>query len=228
MTDSVESACRFALRCGGVVWDGRAAASELVFGMRNPEKLEPPPHGRGGTPGERRRFLAGASMIMAGIASVIIGVPIVGALLAPLRRSSGRDWLQVGDVDDFPIGETVKVTYSVQPDAWAGLNLPRAAYVRRTAPDVFTAFSVYCTHTGCPVNWVGPANLFLCPCHGGAFDRQGEVVSGPPEAPLPRLEIRHREGIVELRSPPLLAKGPRPASAAQNCCGTNRSGCSGA
>lgn len=191
--------------------------------MPKVKPVEPPPHGRGETPGERRKFLAGVSAILAAAGAAILGVPVIGALLAPLRKSDPVAWIPLGKVDEFPIGETVRVAYSANPDGWAGLNLQRAAYVRRTAPDAFTALSVYCTHTGCPVNWVDGASLFLCPCHGGAFARDGEVVSGPPEEPLPRLEVRVRDQVLELRTPPLLARGPRPSSVAEGCCG--RSGC---
>ena len=51
-----------------------------------------------------------------------------------------------------------------------------------------------------PVGWVEGAELFLCPCHGGAFHRDGTVAAGPPPRPLPRLDVRVRGGRVELRT----------------------------
>jgi Rieske Fe-S protein len=32
--------------------------------------------------------------------------------------------------------------------------------------------------------------LYVCPCHGGAYDRDGRVVAGPPPQPLQRLAVR--------------------------------------
>jgi Rieske Fe-S protein len=34
------------------------------------------------------------------------------------------------------------------------------------------------------------ATRFRCPCHGGVFDAEGNVVEGPPPRPLDRVEVR--------------------------------------
>lgn len=46
------------------------------------------------------------------------------------------------------------------------------------------AISTVCTHLGCKVYWEPENNRFFCPCHGGVFDINGNVVSGPPPRPL--------------------------------------------
>ena len=62
------------------------------------------------------------------------------------------------------------------------------ALVSRTAQDTFTAVTAVCTHEGCPLGWNPEQRLIRCPCHGGAYDVSGQVVDGPPPAPLHRLE----------------------------------------
>lgn len=39
-----------------------------------------------------------------------------------------------------------------------------------------------CAHLGCPVRWmvIGGTGEFLCPCHGGIYDINGNYVAGPP------------------------------------------------
>lgn len=119
-------------------------------------------------------------------------------LITPARRQS-RAWRVVGVVEEFPVGSTTKVTYpDPDPDPWSGLAVRNAAWLRREAPDRFVAFSIYCTHTGCPVEWVDDARLFLCPCHGGVFNGSGDVSAGPPPRPLDRPEVRVRDGRVEI------------------------------
>ena len=49
------------------------------------------------------------------------------------------------------------------------------------------AFLAVCTHEGCPLGWNAQQHLIRCPCHGGAYDTNGKVVSGPPPAPLTEL-----------------------------------------
>jgi cytochrome b6-f complex iron-sulfur subunit len=59
------------------------------------------------------------------------------------------------------------------------------------------AFSAVCTHLGCIVKSEPTEHHALyCACHGGMFDRQGEVVGGPPPRPLPRYPVEVRDGQV--------------------------------
>ena len=39
-----------------------------------------------------------------------------------------------------------------------------------------------CAHLGCPVRWITKEGEgeFLCPCHGGIYNINGEYVGGPP------------------------------------------------
>jgi Rieske Fe-S protein len=52
----------------------------------------------------------------------------------------------------------------------------------------YTALSLTCTHAGCTVNYLG-AQGFQCPCHGGMYDANGNVVSGPPPSPLAKFTV---------------------------------------
>ncbi|UWX57958.1 FAD-dependent oxidoreductase [Chlorobaculum sp. MV4-Y] len=47
-----------------------------------------------------------------------------------------------------------------------------------------------CTHMGCPVAPEAGTGGFHCPCHDGRFNAEGVPVSGPPKAPLARLDVR--------------------------------------
>ncbi len=73
-----------------------------------------------------------------------------------------------------------------------------AAWVRRVSETEFTAFSVNCSHLGCPVRWLPKAKLFMCPCHGGVYNKDGNVVAGPPPKSLNRYEVRIENGEVQL------------------------------
>jgi cytochrome b6-f complex iron-sulfur subunit len=39
-------------------------------------------------------------------------------------------------------------------------------------------------HLGCLVQWHKDTEKFVCPCHAGTYDSEGEVISGPPPAAL--------------------------------------------
>jgi menaquinol-cytochrome c reductase iron-sulfur subunit len=146
----------------------------------------------------RRTFLARMSAGLGAMAAMLVAIPALGLLLSPARRDA-QLWRPVGPVTRFRVGETVLVAYvDPEPLPWAGFAARSTAWVRRDGPDTFVAFSPYCTHVGCPVTWAAGAELFMCPCHGGTFHRDGSVAAGPPPRPLDRLAVRVRDGQVEV------------------------------
>jgi menaquinol-cytochrome c reductase iron-sulfur subunit len=152
----------------------------------------------------RRRFLAKLSLALSGAIGAVATVPVIGFLLSPLTRRQPRVWRQVGQVDAFRVGETVNVVFEdASPLPWAGVTARTAAWLRRDTPDHFTAFTVHCTHLGCPVRWVADAGLFLCPCHGGVYYADGTVSAGPPPKTLPQYPVRVRNGQVEILTSPI-------------------------
>ena len=160
----------------------------------------------GGTPEDitRRRFMQRVCISLGGVCAAILGVPLVGFVVAPLFRKPREPWISVGKVDDFKIGTTVKVPYAdPSPLPWAGVTSRGAAWLRRDGAEEFTAFSVNCTHLGCPVRWLADPQLFMCPCHGGVYYKDGTVAAGPPPHPLFRLQVRVNNGEVELKSEPI-------------------------
>jgi Rieske Fe-S protein len=63
----------------------------------------------------------------------------------------------------------------------------------RTAEDSYAAFSQKCTHLSCAVFYARSMNRLECPCHEGYFSiRDGRVLQGPPQRPLPRVVLERR------------------------------------
>ena len=103
----------------------------------------------------RRQFLTRLSLASAGLGAALIGVPVVGFLFSPLLKTEPEVWQPVGKVDDFKVGETTHVTFSdASPLPWAGVAADTAAWLRRTSHQEFTAFTINCSHLGCPVRWL--------------------------------------------------------------------------
>jgi menaquinol-cytochrome c reductase iron-sulfur subunit len=152
----------------------------------------------------RRQFFSKLSITLGGVAALIIGLPIVGFLLSPFLRKVPEVWRPVGSVDSFKVGTTVVVKYlDASPLPWAGVTANTAAWLRRDSEDKFIAFSINCTHLGCPVRWLSEAELFMCPCHGGVYYKDGTVAAGPPPKPLPQYPVRVRDGQVEIQASPI-------------------------
>ncbi len=152
---------------------------------------------------DRRKFLAKLSFGVGGVAAALIAVPVAGFLLAPLFEAVARKWRAVGQVEKFKEGTTVEVSFEdASPLAWAGSTAKTGAWLRRDGGGSFTAFSINCTHLGCPVRWLPQAELFMCPCHGGVYYTDGTVAAGPPPRPLVKYPVRVRDGNVEILTSP--------------------------
>ncbi len=152
----------------------------------------------------RRRFFARLSISLGGVCAAILGVPLVGFVIAPLFGKAKESWVPIGKIDDFKIGQTVNVPLpDPSPLPWAGITARGAAWLRRESEDRFIAFAVNCTHMGCPVRWLQDAELFMCPCHGGVYYKDGTVAAGPPPKPLVRFDVRVANGQLEIKSAPI-------------------------
>src|SRR5215468_4426199 len=163
----------------------------------------------------RRGFFMKLGILFNGLAATVLAVPIVGYLSSSISRGRGNgylSWVPLGKLSEFPEGETRLATFRnpyVMPTD--GKTADTACWVRRVAGNEFQVFAVNCAHLGCPVRWFPQSGLFMCPCHGGAYYRDGSRASGPPERGL--FEYPYKLPNCRLRDlqPPLFSKTSRPA-----------------
>jgi menaquinol-cytochrome c reductase iron-sulfur subunit len=150
----------------------------------------------------RRKFLSRLSVTLGAIGATLVAIPSIGFLLG--LRKAPQVWRTVGKLNDFRLGSTVNVSFlDPSPLPWSGVTAQTAAWVRRVDDDRFIAFSMNCTHLGCPIRWLADANLFMCPCHGGVFYADGAVASGPPPKPLNQYPVRVQNDEVQILTSPV-------------------------
>lgn len=158
----------------------------------------------------REAFLTFVTATFSGLAGIAAGIPITGYMLAPLFNQNKDVWRNVAEakgghmvtVDTIPVGKTVKVVYATKVQLeWNGSTGTTAAWLRRVGQQQFLAYAIFCTHLGCPVQWLGEqAGIFLCPCHGSVFNADGTVAGGPAPRPLFQYETRVQNGMVQIKS----------------------------
>lgn len=150
----------------------------------------------------RRTFLMNVGIALNAAVAALIATPVVAYLLGPvLRRKDYLEWIVIGNVGDFPPGETKLVTYKNPfAEPWDGDSAKVPAYVRCSAPGEFTVFAINCAHLGCPVRWFSESQLFMCPCHGGVYYADGSRASGPPERGLFTYERKVENGKLLIRA----------------------------
>ena len=165
----------------------------------------------------RRGFFMKIGILFNGLAATVIAVPIVRFLLSSISRGQGKgylSWVGLGDVANFPEGETRMATFRnpfVMPTD--GKTVDTACWVRRVASDQFQVFAINCAHLGCPVRWFPQSGLFMCPCHGGAYYRDGSRASGPPERGLFEYPYKIENGELTIDAGQLPTPGDPVASA---------------
>lgn len=144
----------------------------------------------------RRTFLMNVGIALNALVALAIATPVLAYVLGPvLRRKEYLEWVAIGNVSDFPPGETKLVTFrNPFANSWDGDTANVPAYVRCSAPGQFTVFAINCAHLGCPVRWFAESQLFMCPCHGGVYYADGSRASGPPERGLFTYDVRIESG----------------------------------
>ena len=152
------------------------------------------------SPSSRRGFLFTFGVALSTVATALAGIPIIGYVFGPVRRSAGQAWIKLGPVAGFPEGHTRLATYE-NPFrvAWDGPTAKIACWVRRVGGEQFQVFAVNCAHLGCPVRWFPQSRLFMCPCHGGAYYEDGSRASGPPPRGLFEYDYEIRQGQLWVR-----------------------------
>ena len=160
----------------------------------------------------RRGLFAKLGILFNGLAIAALAVPIGRFLLSSITRGRANgylDWVSLGPVTQFPEGDTRLATFRnplVMPTD--GQTVDTACWVRRVEGDRFQVFAVNCAHLGCPVRWFPQSGLFMCPCHGGAYYRDGSRASGPPERGLFEYPYKVENGLITIQAGEMPTPGP--------------------
>ncbi len=110
---------------------------------------------------------------------------LVGLALPPIGCSADTELaLAPGQVavplSDLPEGDRRVVIVGENP-----VEVLRADHT-------VTARMLRCTHMGCVVRWRPDARIYVCPCHDGRYDAEGNPIAGPPPRPLATVPVSIR------------------------------------
>ena len=130
----------------------------------------------------RRRVLLWAS----GVSVLALAGQALGGMLQffkpMIEPGSFGGKVNAGRLEEFPVGS---ITH-VQKGRFYISRLEEGGGV--------LAMWHRCTHLGCTVPWRDDEDQFHCPCHGGLYNKKGEVVGGPPPRPLDLFPVEIVEG----------------------------------
>lgn len=124
-----------------------------------------------------------------------LGSLIIISYLYPRNIKEKRVlYIYLTDEDLLPKSGIKKFEYSLEREGKRFTNL---VFLKRDEKGL-TALSPFCTHLGCLIKWNNAQNEFVCSCHGGKFDKEGNVIAGPPPKPLEKMPLEIRDGKVFL------------------------------
>ena len=158
----------------------------------------------------RAAFLEVSTLGIGAAIGGLVTLPALGFMIMPSFLKQKEPPRDLGPMSNFPEGEFVVATFMARPAE--GEVSRRTAFVRNngllgTKPS-FTIISNHCAHLGCPVqpntrvpeehktfkdvtliSLPTPPSGFSCPCHGGAYDIEGNRIAGPPVRALDRYQF---------------------------------------
>jgi Rieske Fe-S protein len=180
------------------------------------ERLEPERY-------TRSKFLEASTLGLGAAIGGIVTVPVLGFAVLPAFVNQEYPEVDLGSLDNYREGDWVIATFTSVPED--GPVSRRTAFVRnnglRNDVPSFTIISNRCAHLGCPTQPQGPPgdpadvettampvtltptqpSGFGCPCHGGAYDIEGNRTAGPPVRALDRYEYSIANGSLVLGKP---------------------------
>jgi|GEM_PF-1129591 len=138
---------------------------------------------------DRRDFLKSAIKIAFSIIG-LLSVPFIVSLRPRYIRKKETKFFFLTRLEDMPRRDVKRYDLSLTSDK--GSNSQGKSfriYVVNTNKG-WIALSPVCTHLGCLVNYSRTKKEFICPCHGGRYSIEGEVLGGPPPQGLTKLPLR--------------------------------------
>ena len=138
------------------------------------------------------RLIQGTYAVIGATLAFVVG----GAVIAPSFGRREAMWLHAGAADDLNENTPLPITLRVaRPDGPSEVVDRRIVYLVKIGSEV-RALDSTCTHLGCRTRFNPESQRIECPCHGGVYDVTGNVLSGPPPAPLRAMTTRVDNGQV--------------------------------
>lgn len=141
---------------------------------------------------------------------LIVGSAGVAAAVAAPGLARAADAKPGSAAKPYPVVDVAPLA-SIAADTPVSFDYPDAdspaALVMLPAPapggvgpdNRIVAYSILCTHKGCPVNYLPERKMFVCPCHWSSFDpaKRGQMIIGQGSQPLPQIALRVKNGVVQ-------------------------------
>ncbi len=123
-----------------------------------------------------------------------LAIPAVRFVVSPIGNRLKEKWVDILGEHELKEGQTREVSYTMNVrDGYQDVDREYTVYLHRSAEGV-KCFDPACTHLGCRIKFQDDQRRYFCPCHGGVFSEEGQVVSGPPPKGLVEHPVKVANG----------------------------------
>lgn len=141
---------------------------------------------------KREGFLKLSILGIGGFIGISLGIPAIEYVISPARQDNqAQEWIRVGSTSKVEVGTPTLFKVKIErTTGWISNEEELSVYVLTEDGRDYVVMSNICTHLGCRIRWIAEKGQFFCPCHNGVFNKNGDVVSGPPPKPLNRYKAK--------------------------------------
>jgi len=136
-----------------------------------------------------------------GVAAGLVAGKAVSPAPAAAKTNDGKPYpvVDIAPLSEIAPGTTKDFSYPDDDSPALLVRLPEPALDGIGPDQSIVAYSILCTHKGCPVNYKAERKMFICPCHWSTFDpaKAGALVIGQASQSLPQVELRIENGVVQ-------------------------------
>jgi arsenite oxidase small subunit len=146
---------------------------------------------------ERATAMSRRQLLVAG-ATGAAAAAAAGAGVAEGATAQTYPRLRVISLKKLKVNRPVTFSYPLQAQPSVLLDMGRPVPLGVGPKKSIVAYSVFCQHMGCPVEYQPKIRVFVCPCHQSRYDpeRLGSIIQGLAMQPLPRVKLQVRGGAV--------------------------------
>ena len=127
----------------------------------------------------RRSFLASSGVALAGLAAA--------PALASLQGCGDSSTIPTLSAPITVPLRGLNISAAGSDSSFRDSSYPYNIIVRNNGNNQYQAWSSYCDHAGCEVEYLGTG--FDCPCHGATWNAQGVLKNGPASSDLLEFKV---------------------------------------
>ncbi len=149
-------------------------------------------------PLSRRDFIRAGGTGVAGLVAAQ-AIPRQAQAVTEGAEAPAYPVAEVARLSDIAPGATLDFAYPDQGSPALLLRLIEPAAGGVGPNQDIVAYSILCTHKGCPVAYSAKRGMLICPCHWSTFDpaKAGVLVIGQASQGLPQIRLRIAGDMVE-------------------------------